>query len=183
MYRSLQSSTQDTRDRFDLYSAQASFARPRVDLARLLRRAVSRPFRTIFSELSKSARFVSLPGKASLVSVSDAILFLRSYHVYFPLQFVYKSCVGKGWWRPRWHLAPPTSFIITDAWQHGLYLLSRVSFTDLFSIFPKNVRIVFLPHTNTVVLLERYSGTITETGLPVCCHSRALLILHLHTDE
>ena len=28
--------------------------------------------------LSKSAGFVSLPGKASLVSVSDAILFLRS---------------------------------------------------------------------------------------------------------
>ena len=53
MYRSLESSTQDTRDGFDLYSARASFARPRVDLARLLRRAVSRPFRTIFSEFVK----------------------------------------------------------------------------------------------------------------------------------
>ena len=53
LYRSLESSTQDTRDGFDLYSAQASFARPRVDLARLLRRAVSRLFRTIFSEFVK----------------------------------------------------------------------------------------------------------------------------------
>ena len=30
------------------------------------------------SSLSESAGFVSLPGKASLVSISDAILFLRS---------------------------------------------------------------------------------------------------------
>ena len=44
MYRSLERSTQDTRDGFDLYSAQASFAWSRVDLARLLRRGVSRPF-------------------------------------------------------------------------------------------------------------------------------------------
>ena len=44
MYRSLERSTLDTRDGFDLYSAQASFAWPRGDLARLLRRAVSRPF-------------------------------------------------------------------------------------------------------------------------------------------
>ena len=26
---------------------------------------------------------------------------------------------------------------------------------------------VFLPHTNTVILLEPYCGTITEPGLPV----------------
>ena len=44
MYRSLEKSTQDTRDGFFLYSAQASFSWPRVDLARLLRRAYSRPF-------------------------------------------------------------------------------------------------------------------------------------------
>ena len=41
MYRSLERSTQDTRDGFFLYSAQASFSWPRVDLARLLRRAYS----------------------------------------------------------------------------------------------------------------------------------------------
>ena len=26
---------------------------------------------------------------------------------------------------------------------------------------------IFLPHTNTVILLEPYCGTITEPGLPV----------------
>ena len=43
----------------------------------------------------------------------------------------------------------------------------RVSFIDIYLVFPRNFRIVFLPHTNTVILLERYCGTITEPGLPV----------------
>ena len=43
----------------------------------------------------------------------------------------------------------------------------RVSFIDLFSVFPRNFRIVFLPHTNTVIILEWYCDTITEPGLPV----------------
>ena len=47
------------------------------------------------SGFSKPVGFVSLPGKASLVSISTAILFLRSWHVYFPLEFEFrgKSCV------------------------------------------------------------------------------------------
>ena len=47
------------------------------------------------SSLSKSVGFVSLSGKASLVSISAAILFLRSWYVYFPLEFELhgKSCV------------------------------------------------------------------------------------------
>ena len=47
------------------------------------------------SSLSKSAGFVSLSGKVSLVSISAAILFLRSWHVYFPLELEFrgKSCV------------------------------------------------------------------------------------------
>ena len=47
------------------------------------------------SSLSKSVEFVSLSGKASLVSISAAILFLRSWRVYFPLEFEFrgKSCV------------------------------------------------------------------------------------------
>ena len=46
---------------------------------------------------------------------------------------------------------------------------SRVSFIDLYMylVFPKNFKIVFLPHTNTVILLGPYCGTITEPGLPV----------------
>ena len=43
----------------------------------------------------------------------------------------------------------------------------RVSFIGLYLVFPRNFRMVFLPHTNTVILLERYCGTITEPGLPV----------------
>ena len=47
------------------------------------------------SSLLKSVGFVSLSGKVSLVSISAAILFLRSWHVYFPLEFEFrgKSCV------------------------------------------------------------------------------------------
>ena len=43
----------------------------------------------------------------------------------------------------------------------------RVSFIDVYLVFPRNFRIAFLPHTNTVILMEPYCGTITEPGLPV----------------
>ena len=47
------------------------------------------------SSLSKCARFIFLSGKASLVSISAAILLLRSWLVYFVLEFEFrgKSCV------------------------------------------------------------------------------------------
>ena len=95
MYRSLERSPQDPWDGIFLYSAQASFSWPRVDLARLLRRAYSRSVGLYSSSLSKSVGFVSLSGKASLVSISATILFLRSWHFYFPLEFEFrgKSCV------------------------------------------------------------------------------------------
>ena len=53
------------------------------------------PFGLYPSRLSKSAGFVFLSGKASLVSISDAILLLRSWRVYFLLEFEFcgKSCV------------------------------------------------------------------------------------------
>ena len=49
------------------------------------------------SSLSKSVGFVSLSGKASLVSISAAFLFLRSWHVYFLLEFEFreKNCVER----------------------------------------------------------------------------------------
>ena len=54
-------------------------------------------FGLYLSSLSKSVGFVSLSGKASLVSISAAILFLRSWHVYFPLEFEFrgKRCVER----------------------------------------------------------------------------------------
>ena len=63
MYRSLERSPQDPWDGIFLYSAQASFSWPRVDLARLLRRAYSRSVGLYSSSLSKSVGFVSLSGK------------------------------------------------------------------------------------------------------------------------
>ena len=97
MYRSLERSTQDTRDGFFLHSAQGSFSWPRVELAWLLRRAYSRPFGLHPSSMSKSTGFVSLSGKASLVPISAANLLPRSWHVYFLLEFEFrgKSCVER----------------------------------------------------------------------------------------
>ena len=46
-------------------------------------------------------------------------------------------------------------------------MICRVSFIDFYLVFPRNVRIVFLTHTNTVILLEPCFGTIKEPGLPV----------------
>ena len=43
----------------------------------------------------------------------------------------------------------------------------KVSFIDLYLVFPTTFRIVFLLHTTTVILLEPYRGTVTEHGLPV----------------
>ena len=34
---------------------------------------------------------------------------------------------------------------------------------------------VFLPNTNTVILLEPYGGTITEPGLPVMAYEQKAL--------
>ena len=76
MYRSLERSPRDTRDEFDLHSAQASFASSRVDLARPLRRVDFWPFWIISFEFVRG--FVSLAAKASLVPTSDALIFLRS---------------------------------------------------------------------------------------------------------
>ena len=84
----------------------------------------------------------------------------------------------------RWHLVSPTLYIIIVC-RVNLNKLSRnfvgairttttncrVSSIDLCLVFPTNFRIVFLPHTNTVNLLEPYCGTMTEPGLPVDLHA------------
>ena len=79
MYRSPERSPRDTRDEFDLHSAQASFDSSPVDLAR--------PLRRVDYILRVVRGLVSLAAKASLVPVSDAIIFLRSLYVYLPLVF------------------------------------------------------------------------------------------------
>ena len=96
MYRSPERSPQDSQDGFFFCT---------VPRPHFLGRALIWPgyfgehvlglFGLYPSSLSKSVGFVSLSGKASLVSISVAILFLRSWHVYFPLEFEFrgKSCV------------------------------------------------------------------------------------------
>ena len=51
-----------------------------------------------------------------------------------------------------------------------------ISFIDLYLVFSTSFGIVFLPHKNTVFLLEPYCGTITEPGLPVMRVPRIILV-------
>ena len=88
-------------------------------------------------------------------------------------------------WQRRWHLVSPTLYNIM-VYRVNLNKLSqnfvgalrttttncRVSFIDLYLVFARNFRIVFLPHINTVILLEPYCSTITEPGLPVVTETR-----------
>ena len=119
---------------FFLYSAQASFSWPRVDLARLLRRAYSRSVWII------SFEFVKVCGIRFSIWESFIGFYICCY------------------------------FILSRNFVGALRITTtnyRVSFIDLYLVFPRNFRMIFLPHTNTVILLEPYCGTITEPGLPV----------------
>ena len=183
MYRSPERSPQDSRDGFFLYSAQASFSWPRVYLARLLRRACSRSFWII------SFEFVKVCG----IPFSICESFIDFYICCYPISTILACLFSVGNWisskklcwkgarRRKWHLLSPTLYIII-VFKVNLNKLSRnfvralrtattncrVSFIDLYLVwFPRNFRILLLPHTNTVMLLERYCGTITEPGLPV----------------
>ena len=165
-----------------LYSAQFSFSWPRVDLARLPRRAYSRSVWII------SFEFVKVCGIRFFIWES----FIGFYICFYPISTILaclfsvevrisgKTLCWKGAWRRKCHLVSPTLYIII-VYRVSLNKLSRnfvgalrttttncrVSFIDLYLVFPRNFRMVFLPHTNTVILLEPYCGTITEPGLPV----------------
>ena len=163
-------------------SAQASFSWPRVDLARLLRRAYSRPFWITSFEFVKVCRirfstwesFIGFSCCCYPITTILACLFSVA------IRISWKTLCWMRAWRRRWHLVSPTLYIII-VYSVNLNKLSRnfvgalrttttncrVSFIDLYLVFPRNFRIVFLPHTNTVILLEPYCGTITEPGLPV----------------
>ena len=103
------------------------------------------------SSLSKSVGFISLSGKASLVSISAAILFLRSWHVYLTVgvRISWKTLCWMRAWRRRWHLVSPTLYIII-VYRGNLNKLSRnfvgalrttttncrISFFDIYLVFP-----------------------------------------------
>ena len=182
VYRSPERSPQDSRDRFFWYSAQAPFSWPRVDLARPLRRACSRSFGFISFEFVKVCGIRFSICESFIGFISAAILFILCWHVYLPLEF--EKVVLKGSMAAK--MASRVSYlvyyyfiqsefkqIITKfRWSIKNNNNCRVSFIDLYLVFSRNFRIAFLPHTNIVILLEPYCGTITEPRLPVVGLSR-----------
>ena len=95
MYRSPERSPQNSRDGFFCTVPRPHFLGRVLIWPGCFGERILGVFGLYSSSLSKSVGFVSLSGKASLVSISAAILFLRSWHVYFPLEFEFrgKSCV------------------------------------------------------------------------------------------
>ena len=95
LYRSLERSSQDTRDGFFCTAPRPHFLGRALIWPGYFGEHILDLFGLHPSSLSKSAGFVFLSGKTSLVSISAAILLLRSWHVYFLLEFEFcgKSCV------------------------------------------------------------------------------------------
>ena len=112
----------------------------------------------------------------------DSFLYLGKLHwfLYLLLSYFYDPGMFIFRWSSNFYLVFPTLHIII-VYGVNLNKLSRhfvgalrttttncrVSFIDLYLVFPRNFKIVFLPHTNTVNLLEPYCGIITEPGIPV----------------
>ena len=92
MYRSPERSPQDSRDGIFCTVPRPHFLGRALIWPGCFGEYILGLFGLYPSSLSKSVGFVSLFGKASLVSISAAILFLLSSHVYFPLEF---ECRGK----------------------------------------------------------------------------------------
>ena len=95
MYQSQERPTKDTRDGFFCTVPRPHFLGRALIWPGYFGEHILGLFGLHPSSLSKSAGFVFLSGKASLVSISAAILLLRSSNVYFLLEFEFrgKSCV------------------------------------------------------------------------------------------
>ena len=89
MYRSLERSPQNTRDGFDLYNAQASLAWPRVNLARSLRRLVSRPFWIVSLEFVKVCGILFSIWERVCQSLRYSFLYLGKLHWFLYLMLYY----------------------------------------------------------------------------------------------
>ena len=115
MYRSLESQPRTPEMDFFCTVPRPHFlVRALIWPGYLIRRAYSRPFWITSFQFVKVCGIHFLSGKASLVSISAAILLLRSWHIYFLLEFEFrgKSCSWVRAWRRRWHLVSPTLYII-----------------------------------------------------------------------
>ena len=95
MHRSPERSPQDSRDGFFCTVPRPHFLGCALIWPGCLGERILGLLGLYPSSLSKAVGFVSLSGTASLVSISAAILFLPSCHVYFPFEFAFggKSCV------------------------------------------------------------------------------------------
>ena len=93
MYRSPERSPQDSWDGFFCTVSRLHFLGRALIWPGCFGEHILGLFGLYPSSLSKSVGFVSLSGKASLVSISAAILFLLSWHVYFPLEFEFRGKV------------------------------------------------------------------------------------------
>ena len=95
MYRSLERSTQDTRDGFFCTVPRPHFLGRALIWPGYFGEHILGLFGLHPSSLPKSAGFVFLSaavsGKASLVSTSAAILLLRFWHVYLLLEFEFRE--------------------------------------------------------------------------------------------
>ena len=87
MYRFPERSPQDSRDDFFCTVPRPHFLGRALIWPGRFGEHILGLFGLYPSTLSKSVGFVSLSGKASLVSIPAAILFLRSWHVYVAVQF------------------------------------------------------------------------------------------------
>ena len=164
MYQSPERSPQASQDGYFWYSAQGSFSWPRLDLARLLRRACSKSFWII------SFEFVKVFGIHFSIWESFIGFYICCYPIFTILACSFsvgvrisrKKLCWKGAWRRKWHLVSPTLNVII-VYRVNLNKLSRnfvgasrttttncrVSFIDLYLVFPRNFRIVFSPHKKT----------------------------------
>ena len=156
-YRSIERSPQVTRNRFDLsdsYSAQASFAWPLVDLARPLRCVrLFRPFWIISFEFVKVCwiRFSSLESFIGFYICCYPISTILACLFTVGVRISWKKLCRKG------NMEGEFEQIITKIRLSIKTTTAncRVSFIDLYLVFPTNFRIVFLFLTNTAILLER----------------------------
>ena len=91
IYRSRERSTQDIRDGFFCTVPRSHFLGRALILPGYFGEHVLGLFGLHPSGLSKTAGFVFLSGKASMVSESAVILLLRPWHVYFLLEFEFRG--------------------------------------------------------------------------------------------
>ena len=142
MYRSLERSTQNTWDGFFLFSAQALFSWPRFDLARLLRRAYSRPF------WITSFGFVKVCGIRFSIWESFIGFYICGYPITTILACLFSVGVRISWKKKlRWSNKDNDNY--------------RISFIDLYLVFPRNFRIVIFPHTTRTVLWYYHRAWVT----------------------